>query len=577
MSWFDEIGQILNELHHGILAIDSEERIIVFNRQAERLLGISALEAVGCPIRQVIPASELPNVLVSGKPETGQKVKLAEHLTIITNRTPVIKDGKIVGAMAVFQDVSELESLASELKQVRELNKELQAILESSYDGIGVIAGDGTLLKVNNSYGRITGLTDRDNGVGRNVRQLQDDGTVSQAVALLVLNQKKAVTIKQKIKTGKEILITGSPVFNENGEIFRVVCNIRDMTELNTLKEQMESTQQQNQIYANEIQKLRTRLLQHEEFIFRSAAMEKIFNVIVRVAGVDSHVLLTGDSGVGKEVASNLIHKLSPRANAPFLQINCGAIPESLLESEFFGYEEGAFTGARSGGKKGIFELCQGGTLLLDEIAEMPLNLQVKLLRVLQKQEIFTVGSTKPIKFDVRIIAATNRNLEEMVAQQSFRADLFYRLNVIPIHIPALREHPEDIVPLAINFLEKFNRKHKSNKRFEPEVLSAFERYPWYGNVRELENLVERLVIVNDDEVLTLRHLPGSLSDSAEVPLVVQVNKPVSFKEAVELLEKELLRKTMQDNPSTRQAARVLGVSHPTVIRKLNHYKLQSR
>lgn len=574
MSLFNELEEVLNAVHNGILAIDAEERVTIYNRQAERMFGLPAVKVLGKKITDVLSNSGLPAVLNSGKPQLGKKLVLG-NLIVVTNRTPIIEGDRVIGAIAVFQDITELESLAVELDHVKELNKEFEAILESFYDGIGIIDGEGTLLSVNTSYERITGLSKQDNGVGRNVRELQDDGTVSQAVALLVLSQKKTVTIKQRIKTGKEILITGSPVFNEKAEILRVVCNIRDMTELNFLRERIENTEQQNIRYAHEIKELRTKLWRHEEFIFRSASMQRVFKLIVRVANVNSHVLITGESGVGKEIVAKLIHELSRRDNGPYLQINCGAIPENLLESELFGYEEGAFTGARGGGKKGIFELCEGGTLLLDEIGEMPMNMQVKLLRVLQQQEVLRVGSAKPIKLNVRVVTATNKNLEEMVAQHCFRADLFYRLNVVPIHLPPLRERTDDIVPLAMHFLEGFNQKYGSNIRFEPEVLLAFERLPWPGNVRELENLIERMLIMNEDEVLTLKHLPFNVGSVHEhQALVIQVNEPMPFEKAVEMLEIELLRKTLQAYPTIRQAAKVLGVSHPTVLRKIQKYKL---
>jgi len=575
VSWFNKLEEVLNAVHNGIVAIDAEERVTIFNRQAERMLGVPAGKIIGQKIGDLLPAG-LTSVLYSGKPQFGKKFERGD-LIMVTNHTPIIEDDRVIGAIAVFQDVSEIESLATELCKVKELNNEFEAILESFYDGVGIIDGDGTLLRVNTSYERITGLSKHDNGVGRNVRELQDDGTVSQAVALLVLSQKKPVTIKQIIKTGKEILITGSPFFNEKGEILRVVCNVRDMTELNLLRERIENTEQQNIRYAHEIKELRTKLQRHEEFVFRSVSMQRVYKLIVRLAQVNSHVLITGESGVGKEIVATLIHQLSPRVNGPFLQINCGAIPENLLESELFGYEDGAFTGARGGGKKGIFELCEGGTLLLDEIGEMPMNMQVKLLRVLQQQEVLRVGAAKPVKFNVRVVSATNKNLEDMVAQHSFRADLFYRLNVVPIHLPPLRERTDDIVPLAIHFLERFNQKYGRNIRFEPEILMAFERHPWPGNVRELENLIERMLIMNEDEVLTLKHLPFNLSIVPKhQALIIQVNDPMPFEKAVEMLEIELLRKTLQAYPSIRQAAKVLGVSHPTVLRKIHKYKIMS-
>lgn len=313
----------------------------------------------------------------------------------------------------------------------------------------------------------------------------------------------------------------------------------------------------------------------HDKLIYKSKIMQQTFELALKVAKVDSNVLITGESGVGKEIIAKIINAASPRAKKPFLQINCGAIPENLLESELFGYEGGAFTGAKSSGKMGYFEISNGGTLLLDEIGELPLNLQVKLLRAIQDREIYRVGGTTPIKFDVRIISATNRNLEEMVQRGLFRADLYYRLNVVPINIPPLRKRTDDIIPLAIHFLEKFNSKYKMNKRFEPEVLLAFERYKWPGNVRELENVVERLVIISDDEIIGLHHLPFNNKITNDTSgLTIEVLNPVPLQTASEILEKKLIAKALQLTGSTRKAAKILGVTHPTVIRKAQKYNL---
>lgn len=572
MLWYEKPEEILNAVHNGVLAIDDQERVIIYNRQAQRMLGLPPEKVLEKQIGEVFPQSMLPAVLRSQKPYFGHKMNV-NNLQLITNNTPVVNGEGAVGAIAVFQDISEMEYLTNELRQVREMKKELEAIIESFYDGISIIDRDGTVLTENSSYHRITGLCHNET-IGRNVRELESSGIVSRAVTLLVLEQKKSVTIKQKVKTGKEILITGSPVFDDQGEVKRIVCSVRDMNELIMLRERVENTEEQNIRYANEITELRAKLWSNEELIFRSSSMEKVSQLIVRVARVNTHVLITGESGVGKEVVASLIHKLSTGVNGPFLQINCGAIPESLLESELFGYEEGAFTGARSGGKKGIFELCEGGTLLLDEIGEMPLEMQVKLLRVLQQREIIRVGGSKPVKCNVRVLAATNKDLEEMVARHSFRADLFYRLNVVPIHIPSLRERRDDIIPLAFHFLEVFKRKYNINKRFEPEVLQVFERHDWPGNVRQLENLIERLVILNEDEVIGVKHLPFIEDAADNQPIIIQVNEPVPLEKAVEMVERELLKKTMKAYPSIRQAAKVLGVTHPTVLNKLQKYKL---
>lgn len=244
-------------------------------------------------------------------------------------------------------------------------------------------------------------------------------------------------------------------------------------------------------------------------FIFHSSKIKRLLELMIRVAKIDSTVLITGESGVGKGIFASLIHHNSNRSKKPFMEINCGAIPENLMESELFGYEPGSFTGAKASGKAGIFEMCNNGTILLDEIGELPFNLQVKFLRVIQEQEIFRVGGTSPRKLNVRIIAATNKNLEEMVKNKLFRADLYYRLNVLPIHIPPIRERIEDTMPLANHFLEKFNREYKANKKLDINVLKILEKYQWPGNVRELKNLIERLVIISETEVIGLQHLPS--------------------------------------------------------------------
>ena len=460
--------------------------------------------------------------------------------------------------------------LTSENKRLKNLVNEMEDILESFYDGIGIIDGNGTLLRVNTSYERITGLSKKNNNVGRNVRELQEEGAVSRAVALMVLEQKKPVTIVQRIQTGKEILITGSPIFDQQGKVYRVVCNIRDINELNILKERNGENRE-----AQELQELRAKQLGHHTLIYKSKIMHQVFMLAIKVAKVDSNVLITGESGVGKEVIIKIINQAGPRAQKPFLQINCGAIPENLLESELFGYNGGAFTGAKSSGKMGYFELSQGGTLLLDEIGELPLNLQVKLLRAIQDREVFRIGGTTPYKFDVRIIFATNRNLEEMVQNGLFRADLYYRLNVVPINIPPLRNRVADIIPLTIHFLERFNSKYKTNKRFEPEVLLAFERYKWPGNVRELENVIERLVIISDGEIIGLQYLPfDNIETDDSAGLNIEVLKPVPLKLASDILEKKLIAKALQLSGSTRKAAKILGVTHPTVIRKAHKFNL---
>lgn len=561
----------LNGSNEAVVIINSEANIVFCNKQAELIAGKHE-NLIRHKINEIFPdiGVDMVEVLKTGKPRNQHKK--INGRTFNVKLVPLLKERYIYGAAGLLEDISEIESIINENNRLKKAAEEMDDIMESFYDGIGIIDGNGKLLRVNTSYERITGFSKKDNNVGRNVRELQEEGTVSKAVALMVLEQKKRVTIVQRIKTGKEILITGSPVFDKEGNIYRVVCNIRDIKELNILKELNEQDQKSRE--ALELKELRAKQLCHDNLIYNSKDMKRIFELSLKVAKVDSNVLITGESGVGKEIIAKIIHKASPRAQKSFLQINCGAIPENLLESELFGYEGGAFTGAKTGGKIGYFEISNGGTLLLDEIGELPLNLQVKLLRAIQERQILRIGGTTPYKFDVRIICATNRNLGEMVQDGLFRADLFYRLNVVPINIPPLRKRVEDIIPLAIHFLEKLNSKYKTNKRFEPEVLIAFERYNWPGNVRELENLVERLVILNDDEIIGLHHLPFSGDSLEDSSLNIEVLNPIPLRKAAEILETKLVEKALLIFGSTRKAAKILGVSHPTIIRKAQKYNI---
>ena len=311
-----------------------------------------------------------------------------------------------------------------------------------------------------------------------------------------------------------------------------------------------------------------------------SREMKNVLELAGRVARVDSTVLLVGETGVGKEIIAKVIQMNSARADAPFVRVNCGAIPHDLLESELFGYEKGSFTGAGRNGKIGMFEVANEGTILLDEIGEMSLALQVKLLRVLQEQEIVRLGGVNTVKLNVRVITATNQDLTKLVKENKFRKDLYYRLNVVPIFIPALRQRPEDIIPLTSYFTRKYNEKFGFARRFSGKVLELFERYSWPGNVRELENMVERLVVMSEEEIVGVKCLPESFmkviesSDKSMDKPPITVNGVMPLKDALVILEKELLTKALGVHRTTRKAARALGVDHSTVVRKANKHSI---
>ncbi len=298
--------------------------------------------------------------------------------------------------------------------------------------------------------------------------------------------------------------------------------------------------------------------------------MQKIVDQIDKIANFSSTVLILGESSVGKELIARAIHKRSSRSDKPFLTINCGSIPENLLESELFGYTKGSFTGADSNGKKGYFEKADGGILFLDEIGDMPMPLQVKLLRVLQEGEVVPIGSVTPIPMDVQIVAATNKDLKTMVQQGNFREDLYYRINVIPIHVPPLGERPEDVPLLAYHTLEKLNKRYGKNYHLSPEALNLLESYSWPGNIRELQNLIERLFVTADDEVITAELVGHFLSDEGVEKTRPMINGIIPLHQAKEEIEEQLIMLAMKKYKTTTKAAQALGISQSAVSRKYN-------
>lgn len=486
-------------------------------------------------------------------------------------------------AVAVFQGIAEnemclpytfaqknrlLEQMSADLETVRQLNKELDGIIESSYDGIYVTDGQGVTLRVNAAYKRIAGLEGRD-VIGLHCKELEKDKIIYPSATLLVLREKRPVTVIQETLTGKKVLATGTPIFDERGVIVRIVTNVRDLTELSNLRLQIE-----------EAEKAKSYCLASpasfpapQDMVAYSLEMGKVLQTANKVAGVDSTVLILGESGAGKEVVARYIHQLSPRKSGPFIKINCGAIPETLIESELFGYETGAFTGAKREGKPGLIELADNGTLFLDEIGELPVNLQVKLLQVIQERQVVRIGGVKPARINIRFIAATNRNLQKMLQDGTFRADLFYRLNVVPIHIPPLRERKDDIIPLINHFLAVFNARYGRNKHMGRDTKDLLAEYRWPGNVRELENIIERLVVTVDDEILLPAHLPEAIKkterDSRGKIIVAGL---LPLKQAVEEVEAQLITLGWQQSANTYKLAEILGVNQSTVVRKVQKY-----
>ena len=455
------------------------------------------------------------------------------------------------------------KKINQEIINLRYMYSRLDAIIESSYDGIYITDGEGNTLRVNRSYEKLTGI-EREKLIGKNMHDLEKEGVVSKSATLIVMEKREAVTLEQWINNKKKLLVTANPFFGDDGNIEMVVTNVRDVTDLEILKQEITK----NQEIVNQIKK---KFLHDEEIVFNDAKSRIVIETANRIARKSTTIMITGETGTGKEVIAKYIHNNSCRKDEAFISVNCGAIPDQLLESELFGYEKGAFTGANSNGKTGIFEIADKGTLFLDEIGELPLTMQVKLLRVLQEEEVQRIGSVKPKKIDVRIIVATNRNLKDMIEKGIFREDLYYRLNIVPIKISPLRERKEDIVPLSLNFLKKLNEKYDDNKIFSSEVLDTFVIYDWPGNVRQLKNIVERCFVMTEGNKITKDFLPIEIKG---IQYHIKGSTKIrNMKKAVSELESELINKAFEEYGNVRDAAKKLGIDPSTFVRKRQKYE----
>ncbi len=557
------------EIYHGVLMVDSNGYIVGCNKAAKELLGVTG-NVVGEMAREVLPDSAMYEVLETGIPIVNNKVDIGGRI-ILSNHKPILEGTKIAGVVTSFQDITDLDAVAQELEATKELNKELEAIFNSSYDEIFVTDGEGVTLRVNKAGEQFYGMKSEEL-IGKHVSKLEELGLFSPSITPQVLKTKKCTTLIQSTKSGKKIIVTANPVFDEKGKIIRVVTNSRDITELSNLRQRLEDTEKLMDNYRTEILKLRKERVGTSEIISKSAVMQQILTLAGKVAGVDSTVLIEGESGVGKGVVALKIHQLSKRSEYPFITINCGAIPENLMESELFGYEGGSFTGAKKEGKKGLFEIASNGTIFLDEISELPLNLQVKLLQVIQDRRLRRVGGNDYIGVNARILAATNRNMSRLVKERKFREDLYYRLNVVPLVVPPLRHRKEDIPVLVEHFLEAFLEKYEIRKKMAPETLELLINYNWPGNVRELENLVERVVVTVDSLEVLPRHLPDYILHADGSSAKVFVLDICPLKNATDELERQLLNKALLKFQNTYKMADALEVNQSTIVRKMHRY-----
>lgn len=453
----------------------------------------------------------------------------------------------------------------------KELKENIFEIIESISDEVLISDGDGTVLWVNPGFEANYGVA-IGNALGRNVAELEEEGFFRPAIIPMVIEKKEKITMVQKTYEDKDILVTATPIFNRDGSIRLVVSYSRDITEMTQLEKKYSKMRRRVEKYTAELHELRKEAGSGSEVIGQSKQMENVISIINRIADLDANVLLLGESGVGKSMFAKVIHQRSHRSGGPFIDINCAAIPENLLESELFGYEKGAFTGANAGGKVGLMELADGGTLLLDEISEIPISLQAKLLTAIQEKKITRVGGIKPVKVDFRLIAASNRQLDQYAAEGRFRMDLYYRLNVVNITIPPLRERKEDIIPLLEYYTAYFSAKYNISRSFSPQAVEILTEYPWPGNVRELANVTERVIVTSSGSIIGAGDLPAEISRRRRSPEEISIDDIVSLSDEVERLEADLISRAYEKYRTTTGVAEALGISQPTAFRKIEKY-----
>ena len=554
-----------------MIVVDQSGTITLLSKLAREHLGL----VPGLPLESEFPGFwQQVNKILDGSHiscEIPLQIAGCEYLVGVN---PIIEDEQISGAVCILVDGTQLDTMTRRLPSFQMLSRELDTIIDSSSDGLFVCDANANVIRVNPASEKIHNMPASEL-VGRNMRQLIETGFIDRSAALEASLSKQRVSLLQN-KEGRKLISIATPVFDAQGELVRVVVSERDITEIDNLQHELEKQAAFKDGFRNQMLAMQQAELESQQIIARSPLMIRALEQAIKVSKADSSVLILGESGSGKGLIADLIHKNSARVEQPLIKINCGAIPESLIEAELFGYEKGAFTGAQTKGKPGHFELADGGTLFLDEIAELPLPSQVKLLRFLEDGQITRLGDTRRRTVNVRVIAATHQNMEQMVEQKRFRLDLYYRLNVIPIQVPALRDRFDCIVPLIKHYIDEFSKQTGTRKRLTRAALDALTIYPYPGNVRELMNICERLVVMSDTEVIDVPDLPFQItSHSSKTDFSIgQIPSGQPLQQTLDQIEKELLKKACSQYKNQTEMAEALAVNQSTIARKLKKHGL---
>jgi len=564
----DVLGPILDSLASGVLAIDREAIIIVFNEAAARLLGVPKEEALGMNLLSIVPTSGLVNVLSTGKPEVGRPQAIGAR-TVMTNRSPIFRDGALIGAVSIFPAITEMEKISRELDSTKALVRTLEEVLAGAGEWMLVVDASGIITMISEAYAEFNGVTVA-RAIGRPVTEVIENTRMHIVARTGVAEMGEAQTIR-----GRDVIVNRIPLKDGDrvvGAYGRVV--FKDVEQLRQLAGKLNLLESKVRYYEEELTHLRGAKYTFASIVGSGRAIAAAKEEARRASRTDSTVLLRGETGTGKELFAHAIHAAGPRRSGPFIKLNCAAVPAELLESELFGYEEGAFTGAKKGGKPGKFEMAAGGTLFLDEIGDMPPPMQAKLLRVLQEREVERVGSTAPRRVDIRVIAATGKNLEEQVGEGNFRPDLYYRINVIPVRIPPLRERREDIGEIVEHTLSKISAESGvPMRRLSPEAEEVLRSYRWPGNVRELQNVLERAVAMARGELLLPENLPPHLLRA--VPDAGKEVTPGSLASAKAEAERTAILSALKASGGNKsKAADLLRIHRVKLYEKMKRYRI---
>jgi len=563
--FFNENNQILDELSEGIFIIDRDGCLEFINKRALELLNYQGENPSGRHITTIYKESELIRVFETGLVEQNIRITINKR-NCLTTRVPIFEGEKIVAAMAIFEDLTIIESLNSKLEAEHSEMSILKTVLELAYDGILVVDIDGYITMISDAYKKFLGV-EGDEVIGKHVTNVIEN-TRMHIVAKSGIPE---INDFQEIR-GDYMVATRIPYYvdgKQAGAIGKVI--FRNINELEGINKKYNKIEMELRNLKSEISNLHRAKYTLKHIITVNNNMNKLKNYVRKISKTRSNVLIQGESGTGKELIAHAVHNESLDRDMPFVSVNCAAIPEHLLESELFGYEKGAFTGADKNGRIGKFEIADQGTIFLDEIGDMPLQMQAKILRVIQEGEVERVGSNRPKHIDVRVIAATNKDLKEMIELKTFREDLYYRLNVINILIPPLRDRKEDIPLLAKHFLEQLNDKHgRKATDFSEKAQYSLSAYNWKGNIRELRNVVERAYnIIEKEELIQPYHLPMQLiADNNE-----NVGNPLKM--VVEETEKRaILERLIYFKGNKTKTANDLGISRMALHKKIEKYEL---